>query len=99
MGIRGKWFFLGTFASACLLFWWLPTILFRYVIGWPDNVEDSTIWISVVAMLLFVAGYLVPRPQRMADPRGEPMMDACSSFAYRATLLLFVPSMLAALQL
>jgi hypothetical protein len=97
--IRGKWFFLSAFVFACVLFWWLPTILFRYVVHWPDSVDDSTILISAIALLLFVAGYLVPLPARTADPRREPMMDACSRFAYSATLFLFVPSILAALQL
>jgi hypothetical protein len=97
--IRGKWFFLWTFAFSCVLFWWLPSILFRYVVHWPDDVDVSTIWISVAAALIFAGGYLVPWRQRPVDPRREPMMDACCSLAYHATLLLFVPAVLAAMQL
>jgi len=97
--IRGKTFFLWAFVSACFLFWWLPTLIFRYLIGWPDSVQDSTLWISAAALLLFVGGYLLPWPQRSTGSRQHPLIDACSTFAYRATLLLFVPSILAAIQL
>jgi len=97
--VRGKWFFLCAFIFACVLFWWLPTILFRYLVHWPDSVEDSTIGISAAALLFFIGGYLAPWPQRPENPGRASMMDACSRLAYSATLLLFVPAIAAAVEL
>jgi len=66
--VPGKWFFLGAFIFACFLFWWLRSILCRAIFHLPDPVEDSTIEISVLALLLFIAGYLFPAISRPAKP-------------------------------
>jgi hypothetical protein len=96
---RGRWFFLGAFICACFLFWWLPSILFRAVIHQSDAVEDGTIAISVLALILFIAGYLLPMSGRSRSQFSGPMLDACESFAYQATIILFVPALIIALQI
>jgi hypothetical protein len=94
----GKWFFLCAFIFACFLFWWVPSVLFRIVVHRADAVDDATVVLSIVALSLFVAGYLLPVSRR--PPRQAPaaILDACGGFAYNATLLLFVPAAMAAIQ-
>jgi hypothetical protein len=97
---QGKWVFLMVFTFSCFLFWWLPSMVFRLLVHQSDLVEDRTVAISIIALLLFVAGYLVPARTRSSDaeaPNG-PLVDACGRFAYALTALLFLPSMLVALE-
>jgi hypothetical protein len=97
--VRGKWFFLGAFIFACFLFWWLPSILFRMVVHQSDAVEDGTVAISILALVLFIAGYLLPMPCRSRIQLSERMLDACGGFAYKAAALLFLPALAISLQL
>jgi hypothetical protein len=97
--VKGKWFFLGAFIFACFLFWWLPSILFRIVVHQSDAVEDGTVAISIFALILFLVGYLLPHSGRSRSQFSVTMLDACENFAYRATVLLFVPSIMIAIDL
>lgn len=97
-GDRGKWFFLWTFIFACFLFWWLPSLLFRAVAHIGDAVEDGTIAISVLALGLFIVGYLIPAFDNPVSWSSEPMLDACGNFAYKATIVLFIPALFIAIQ-
>lgn len=96
--VRGRGFFLGAFISACFLFWWLPSILFRAFVHQADAVENGTIAISVLALLFFVAGYLFPSADRPARLFPEAVTGACEDIAYKATVFIFVPALLMALQ-
>lgn len=96
---RGKWFFLCIFIFACFLFWWLPSILFRVVVHRADSVDNSTIVISILALALFTVGYLLPAFRRPVSQYPEVILDACGGFAYRATLLLFMPALIASVNL
>jgi hypothetical protein len=90
---RGKWFYLGSFIFACILFWWLPSIFYRMVVHQSDAVESDTIAISIFALILFISGYLLPvfgPPARRFSPR---RLDACGEFAYKATVLIFLPAL------
>jgi hypothetical protein len=95
---RGKFFFLAAFLFACLLFWWLPSLLFRFVVHLPDPVENGTIAISLFATVFFVAAYLLPVRRASSSYLPEALVDASQEFAYRATVLLFIPALLLALQ-
>jgi len=97
--VRGKWFFLGTFAFSCFLFWWLPSVLFRMAVHLPDAVENETIWISLIALTLWVAGYLLPIPAVRPGETSEPLFDACREFAYNAACLIFLPALIIAVVL
>jgi hypothetical protein len=99
MSVRGKWFYLGAFIFACFLFWWLPSILFRVVVHQSDAVEDGTVAISILALALFIVGYLLPHPGRSRSQFSVPMLDSCESFAYQVAILLFLPSLLIAIDL
>jgi hypothetical protein len=88
--VRGKWLFLSAFIFACFLFWWLRSILCRVVFHLPDSVDDSTIEISLLALLLFVAGYLIPTIGRPPPWISEAMLDACGDFAYKTTAIVFL---------
>jgi hypothetical protein len=95
----GKWLFLCSFIFSCLLFWWLRSILLQLVLGLQDSVDDSTIQISVVALICYTAGYLFPRIGSGAQHLPATILDACGDFAYRVTTVLFVPALSLAIYL
>ncbi|MGA3081064.1 MAG: hypothetical protein ABSD44_06745 [Terracidiphilus sp.] len=97
--VRGKWLFLGGFVFSCFLFWWLQSILVRDVLRMADAVEDETIGISVLALACFIAGYFLSSSGRPKPRMPEHLLDACGNFAYKATLAIFIPSLLIAVQL
>jgi hypothetical protein len=95
----GKWLFLCSFIFSCFLFWWMRSMILQLVLGLQDSVDDSTIDISVVALICFAAGYLFPRIGAGTRHLSAPMLDACGDFAYRVTTVLFVPALLLAVYL
>jgi len=95
----GKWLFLCSFIFSCFLFWWLRSILLQLVLGLQDSVDDSTIQVSLVALICFTAGYLFPRIGSGARHLPATMLDVCGDFAYRLTIVLFVPAFLLAISL
>jgi hypothetical protein len=95
----GKWLFLCSFIFSCFLFWWLRSILLQLVLGLQDSVDDSTIEISVVALICFTAGYLFPRIGSGTRHLSATILDASGDFAYRVTTVLFVPALLLAIYL
>jgi hypothetical protein len=96
---RGKWLFLGAFIFACFLFWWLPSILYRLVVHQSDAVEDGTVLISILALVLFVTGYLLPTPCRSRSQFSGRMLDGCGDFAYQFTIIIFLPALIIAIVL
>ena len=51
----GKWLFLCSFIFSCFLFWWMRSIILQLLLGLQDSVDDSTIQISVIAVICFTA--------------------------------------------
>jgi hypothetical protein len=96
---RGKWTFLLVFIGSCFIFWWLRSALVRFVFHIPDTVENSTLIASALALGCFILGYLVPMPGRTARRLPDSLLDACEEFAYKATIVLFFPALLIALDL
>jgi len=96
--VRGKWFFLGSFIFACFLFWWVPSLLFRTVVHQTDEIENTTIVISILAMICFIAGYLFPAFGRRPTQYSEPVLAACGNLSYRAAVLLAIPALILAIQ-
>lgn len=95
----GKWLFLCSFIFSCLLFWWMRSIILQLLLGLRDSVDDSTIQISVIAVICFTAGYLFPRVGSGTRHLPATMLDACGDFAFRVTTVLFVPAFLLAISL
>jgi hypothetical protein len=93
----GKWFFLAAFAFACMLFWWLPSIIYR-LLNIDDPVNNGPILISVLALGCFVFGYLLPRNNRRLSSMSDTLMDECAQVAWKLTVLLAIPALLLALQ-
>lgn len=99
--------FFAAFVCACLLFWWLPSILFR-LLGLEDPVHDWTIWVSVLGLAAFAVGYFISpsRVHAFFEPVihvrrvtfSQATMDACESLAYQATVLLTIPAIVLALR-
>lgn len=86
------------FVFACVLFWWLPSILFRLVLKLPDVVSGTTLWISVAALAAFSVGYIVPVYRRKRRLIGsEVTLDLCESLTYKLTILLFPLALVGAL--
>lgn len=89
-------FFFAIFVCACVLFWWLPSILFR-LLGLEDPIESWARWVSFLGVATFTAGYLVP-PRQFKSLLPLWVIDACERFAYMATLWLAFPALVLALQ-
>lgn len=94
--VRGRWLFLVAFSCACLLFWWLPSLLFRVVLHTPDPVRDGTLVVSFGSLCLFATTYLLPVRERSATAIPPALVDATERFAYYATLFGAVPALLCA---
>ena len=75
----------------------MRSIILQLVLGLQDSVDDSTIQISVIAVICFTAGYLFPRFGSAKRHLPATILDACGDFAYRVTTVLFVPAFLLAL--
>jgi hypothetical protein len=93
----GKWFFLAAFAFACMLFWWLPSIIYR-LLNIDDPVNNGPILISVLALGCFIFGYLLPRNNRRLSYMSDTLMDQCAEVAWKLTVLLAIPAIILALQ-
>src|SRR6266446_1457493 len=91
---KATWIFLGAFVLACLLFWWLPSILFR-VLSVEDPVRNSALWVSLLGVITFTAGYLLP-PVRFKSTLPLHLIDACEMLAYKATLWIACPAIVLA---
>jgi|SRR5271165_785726 len=89
------WLFLSAYAGACLLFWWLPSILIRVFNAGEDPIENRFIWITAGALLLFSVGYLLPGAQGKAVSTPKPVLDRVESFSYWATIITSLPALLA----
>ncbi len=94
--VRGKGSFLVAFIFACLLFWWAPTLLLRFVAHMQDDVNTGTIAMSVFALILFCAGYLLPSQANRRHLFSERTLDQCEAFAFRGTILGAVAALIVA---
>lgn len=88
-----KWVFLGAFMFSCLLFWWLPTIIFRFLLRVDDPVHDWALMASFVGLLTFTIGYLLP-PVHFREFFPTTLLDSCERFAYKGTVIVAIPALL-----
>jgi hypothetical protein len=88
--------FPAAFCFACLLFWWLPDLLFRWL-HLSDPIDRWTLTVSLLALLLFLAGYLLPQRASGRPVVSLSTMDLCENFAWRATLAMAIPAFVVAL--
>jgi hypothetical protein len=91
-----KWIFSIAFLLACLLFWWLPSVLFR-IFQITDPVTDWTLWASALGVGSFFAGYLLP-PLHFRTGISASIIDLCEGFAWRATQWIALPALLVAVR-
>jgi hypothetical protein len=91
-----KWIFITGFVLACFLFWWLPNVLYRFVLGIDDPVENWAIWVSVLALGAFILGYFIKKQRPSREMCAPVDRDVCAEWSYRASLLLAVPSFVVA---
>jgi hypothetical protein len=91
-----KRMFFVAFLFACLLFWWLPSIMFR-VLGIEDQVNNWTLWVSALGIVSFAVGYLLP-PLRFRSEIPPSIVDLCEKIAWRVTLWIFIPALLVAVR-
>lgn len=90
---RARWLFPCAFVFACVLFWWLPDLLCAWL-KLPDPIEPRTISISILALGVFLAGYLIPSGGGRRGLLSGPTLDLCEAFAWKATLVVAAPAML-----
>lgn len=96
---HGKKSFLFAFIGSCFIFWWLRSVLVRLVFHMPDTVDNSTVIVSLFALGCFTLGYLFPARGHAVRSVPDALLDACGEFAYKATVVLFIPALLIALVL
>src|SRR5713101_8324996 len=89
--------FLGAFIVACGLFWWLPSILFRFVLHVHDPVQNWALWVSLLGVITFAGGYLLS-PVRFKSTLPLHLIDACETLAYKVTLWIACPAIVLAAQ-
>jgi hypothetical protein len=85
--------FLFSFLGSCFWFWWLLSIVYRWVLGLEDPVADHTIVLSIMSAGLFVFGFLLTRTKNHPTTLAPMTLDRCERLSYNLVLLLFVPSM------
>lgn len=95
-GKTAKFAFLGMFACACVLFWWLAGALLRLV-GLEDPVGGWALWVSFLSICTFVVGYLLP-PVHLKERFSAQVIDVGGRFAYKATVWLALPAMVLSIQ-
>lgn len=89
-----RWFFPVAFAGACVLFWWLPSILMA-LLGVESDMKQWTMEVSCAALGVFLIGYLF-RFHLFDSPVTSPRVtQLCSDAAFKATIALAVPAMIA----
>jgi hypothetical protein len=89
--------FLGALLVSCVLFWWLPSVLFRLVLHVEDPVGNWALWVSLLGVAVFAVGYSLP-PARFKIIFPSYLIDSCEALAYQATLWMSIPAFLLAVQ-
>lgn len=99
--------FFAAFVFACLLFWWLPSALFR-LLDMESPVRSWTLWVSGLGLAAYAAGYFIgpSRVRAFFEPVihvrkvafSPATMDACEALAYMATVVAAIPALLLALR-
>ncbi len=92
-----KWPFLAAFAFSCVLFWWVPSIIFRMLLNVDDPVQQWALIVSAVGLLTFAIGYLLP-PLHFRPSLPSALLDSCEKFAYKGTIIIAIPAVLVSLQ-
>jgi O-antigen polysaccharide polymerase Wzy len=84
------------FLFACLLFWWLPSLLF-FLAGIDDPVKSWALWMSVAGIIAFTVGYLLP-PVCLRTEIPQTVLDDCENLAWHTTFWLAIPALILAVQ-
>lgn len=82
--------FLVIFVLACLLFWWLPSLLFRGVLDTEDPVTNASLLTSLMALVSFIFGYAIALPRVVLFQHFD--LERLRTLAGRLTLLVFWPA-------
>lgn len=85
------------FIGACGLFWWLPSFIYRVVLQVPDPVADPILIVSLLAVVVFLAGYFFLAPRQSARPSpGGWELEGCADWSYALSLALALPALVLA---
>jgi len=90
------WLFASAYAACCFLFWWLTSLLLRYVLNVEDVVEHRFLWYGVAALLLFLLGYVLPSPKFKRLRTNALRLDRCQDLSWFATIVIAAPALLLA---
>ena len=83
--------FLVAFLLSCVLFWWLASFLYRFVLNVPDPVKNWALSLSCSSVFLFIAGYKLPRMSLHFKAVSDGVLQITENFAYRVVLALSLP--------
>ena len=92
------WVFLLTYASSCLLFWWLQGLLLQFWLDINNPIEPRFLWISVTSLAIFAVAYVIPPLRLSGLITSHNVLDRCEVFSFWAILLWSVPAFLATAQ-
>ncbi len=85
------------FLGACGLFWWLPSLINRYVLDGFDLVANPILALSVVAAVVFLVGFFLLAPRKPAQPAAAGWeLDGCADWGYAFALALALPALVLA---
>jgi hypothetical protein len=84
--------FLVAFLASCFWFWWLISLIYRFVLDIEDPVSNWSIGISILSAGVFVLAFLLTRARGRPTAFAAETLDRCEGLAYKTTLLLFVPA-------
>ncbi len=84
--------FLWAYVASCVLFWWLPDILFWIVMGETPEGNWWAIRVSALALVVFVFSYLLPQSPIRRSIFSESTLNTCERFLYKATLIWSFPA-------
>lgn len=94
---HAAWLFALAFVAACGLFWWSPSLIFRYVLNVTDPVADPILIVSLIAVVVFLAGFFFLAPRKPAPPSpGGWELEGCADWGYALALALALPALLLA---
>lgn len=87
------------FLGSCFVFWWLPSVVYRVLLDYPDPVLDPALTLSFYAVVSFVTGYVLTASYNVAFFRSNTViLERTARVSKWLTVLFGIPSFFLALE-